>query len=732
MNVLQKLSRKEADRLTMCCQCEWSQFRGRTGFQQHGLHFAGFKHSRFAKSSNECWHATFSNKEYGRDEKFAQAPESPSFSKNKNINNLNLNLSPVANSSTFSFSKSPPALKPCSCHMANLPRYHSSRQCNYGRVTKNPAITTSFARTSVAQQDTAYISVQTTSNNLTTMLKAPPLICEQGPSTPASPTTPNKKRPCPLSVDALQRFDLLSPNYQPNHYMSSMDSKLSPLSISISHRDSLTTGLAGLNTGQSLSAANWAVFRDFAQAQARVNRTHSSHSDYGGEEMVDTVPNLSPLPSSLHFSFEQIQRSRSSMSNRCQSNDISNSKSPCSRRKTKHHLYRNNRHYKNKDSGSQQKSLDQEARERSRSEADMLINKCKRSLTNSNDEDEEMDDSIDQSTFSVPLRVSNSFTQHSNGGQYKKRLLQKYRSEQEKVLEKSGNKEENVNYLQLSNTSSKDQEDVGQSVSAQPSLQVSRQPTIEEPPPSPTFAELFHSRDLNKERQQQVEEWIRQQAAALETFRNSLVPLQQESNLLQVPNTTAVPLVPPNSMDHSLLNSSLHLLSPNPNQTLAPGPIKPATLWRRSRSESDVSTNQSPMPINDAAFISSRHRDRSASVNDENSKIHKCTLCPKSFGRSDMLTRHLRLHSGIKPYACQLCGQVFSRSDHLSTHQRTHTGEKPYRCPHCNYAASRRDMITRHMRTHLIDGLMNADGSPVAFTEVQAHELQIPPIGSYL
>ncbi|VDK28298.1 unnamed protein product [Gongylonema pulchrum] len=99
--------------------------------------------------------------------------------------------------------------------------------------------------------------------------------------------------------------------------------------------------------------------------------------------------------------------------------------------------------------------------------------------------------------------------------------------------------------------------------------------------------------------------------------------------------------------------------------------------------------------------IASRHRDRSASlVGEDGAKAHKCTLCTKSFGRSDMLTRHMRLHTGIKPYGCHICGQVFSRSDHLSTHQRTHTGEKPYQCPQCSYAASRRDMITRHMRTH--------------------------------
>ena len=83
-----------------------------------------------------------------------------------------------------------------------------------------------------------------------------------------------------------------------------------------------------------------------------------------------------------------------------------------------------------------------------------------------------------------------------------------------------------------------------------------------------------------------------------------------------------------------------------------------------------------------------------------------------------MLSRHMRLHTGYKPYSCRVCGQVFSRSDHLSTHQRTHTGndaicnytlsaecvcvsgEKPYKCPSCPYSACRRDMITRHLRTH--------------------------------
>ncbi|KAI6174852.1 Klumpfuss [Aphelenchoides bicaudatus] len=537
------------------------------------------------------------------------------------------------------------------------------------------------------------------------MLKTPPIIREQGPSAPSSPTSPgSRSRPSPLNVDALQRFDLLSPNYVPIQTMDA--NKLSPLSPSYPTSDlgSSPRSSISISHPSMLLGPNWTAFRNYKTASS----DYDAESDICGKEgfalspapfspfsdcidpsdtpFTGRSPNLSPIPMNhSRFSFDQI-RSRSSMSNR-----------GLEAQEQVRHLM-------------PQASLDIDTRDRSRSEGEIFAKQ----------EEEIMDTTtINHSTISVPVS--------SAAGQYKKRLLQKYRQEQQlkasfhSTLSSNGDESSTVGggNPQLS----LDQEtDPGISVSNQ----VSRQPTIEEPPPSPTFQELFHSNDLNLERQRQVEEWIKQQALALEAFRNTLLPVQQEANLLQVPNLHGgVPSTPEQHLPRSLVRM-FSANGPTPTNG-APGPLKNSTLWRRSRSESDVS-----MPHNESTFvcehcgqgfsmhdrlakhIASRHRDRSASMNDENLKTHKCNVCNKSFGRSDMLTRHKRLHTGSKPYQCQICGQVFSRSDHLSTHQRTHTGEKPYRCRYCSYAASRRDMITRHMRTHL-----RPDGSPMPFNEVQ-------------
>nr|XP_045002278.1 zinc finger protein 202 [Jaculus jaculus]XP_045002279.1 zinc finger protein 202 [Jaculus jaculus]XP_045002280.1 zinc finger protein 202 [Jaculus jaculus] len=107
-------------------------------------------------------------------------------------------------------------------------------------------------------------------------------------------------------------------------------------------------------------------------------------------------------------------------------------------------------------------------------------------------------------------------------------------------------------------------------------------------------------------------------------------------------------------------------------------------------------------------------------------KHHNCPVCAKSFTCNSHLIRHLRTHTGEKPYKCMECGKSYTRSSHLARHQKVHKTntpykhplnrknldspviqaektarvEKPYSCDNCGKHFRWTSDLVRHQRTH--------------------------------
>ncbi|XP_053083653.1 zinc finger protein 236 isoform X2 [Pangasianodon hypophthalmus] len=117
-------------------------------------------------------------------------------------------------------------------------------------------------------------------------------------------------------------------------------------------------------------------------------------------------------------------------------------------------------------------------------------------------------------------------------------------------------------------------------------------------------------------------------------------------------------------------------------------------------------------PGNDASVSekvliqSAAERDRISEIKDKSTLElepkfpNRCQYCPKSFKKPSDLVRHVRIHTGEKPYKCDECGKSFTVKSTLDCHIKTHSGQKLFTCHMCSTAFSTKGSLKVHMRLH--------------------------------